>query len=82
MEKRVEFTAPKGVVPEGTSSGEEFDLVCTFRVKDSGQVCLTMMGDSKMPGYGDHDDSKPGYEKEAKEVASSGMAMQSDNGGY
>lgn len=51
--KQVEFAAPPGTVPEGTEAGEEFDLVCTFQTKDGGTVCLTKMGDTPMPGYGD-----------------------------
>jgi len=78
---KIEFTPPKGVVPEGVSAGEEFDAVSTFRVKDGGEICLVQIGDVKMPGYGDREgDSKPGYEKEAKEVAQSGM--MDNNGGY
>jgi hypothetical protein len=50
--KQVEFTPPPGVVPEDATPGKEFDLVCTFRVKAGGQVCLVMMGDQQMPGYG------------------------------
>lgn len=60
--KRVEFQAPPGIVPEGTTPGEEFDLVCTFRVKDSGTVCLVEMGDQQMPGYDEKSESKPTYE--------------------
>jgi len=50
--KQVEFQIPDGfVVPEGTETGEEFDAVCSFRVKDNGTVCLTRLGDTEMPGY-------------------------------
>ncbi len=63
--KPVEFQPPEGVVPEGTSAGESFDLVCTFSVKDNGSVCLTVMGDSEMPGYDkgkvSTKEDKPGY---------------------
>jgi len=62
--KRIEFTPPKGVVPEGTKAGEEFDAVCTFRVKPDGDVCLVMLGDEKMPGYGERDRGKPSYKDE------------------
>ncbi len=57
-ERKIEFTAPDGVVPEGTKAGEEFDLVCTLRVKSDGQVCLVQVGDTKMPGYSDKDEPK------------------------
>lgn len=51
--KRVEFVPPNGATPEGTQAGEEFDAVCTFRVKDNGQICLIQLGDVQMPGYSD-----------------------------
>lgn len=60
--KLVEFRPPDGAVPEGTGANEEFDLVCTFRVKDMGTVCLVKMGDTEMPGYNDTGSkSKPDY---------------------
>jgi len=70
--KRVEFTPPSGVVPEGTKSGEEFDLVCTFRVKPDGDVCLVMMGDTKMPGYAEREKGKPSYKSEHDEMMGAG----------
>lgn len=66
--KRVEFTPPAGVVPEGTTPGEEFDVVCTFRVKDGGTICLVEAGDVKMPGYDESSDSKPTYESYSKSI--------------
>lgn len=60
--KRVEFTPPDGVVPEGAEAGEEFDAVCTFRVKDSGDICLIQLGETKMPGYDSSPQYKPDYE--------------------
>lgn len=66
---------PQGVVPEGTSDGEEFDLVCTFRMKGT-NVCMTQMGDEKMPGYDDKSE-KPDYKETAKTMqADMGSAMQ------
>jgi len=57
--KQVEFQIPEGFfVPEGTEPGEEFDAVCSFRVKGTGTLCLTRLGDTEMPGC-----------KEAKEDA-------------
>lgn len=61
---RVEFRPPKDfTVPEGTEAKGEFDLVCSFRVKPDGMICLTMLGDTKMPGY-------DGKEEEAEETKS------------
>lgn len=64
MAKRVEFTPPAGVVPEGTMPGEEFDAVTTYRVKEGGTICAVMIGDVKMPGYDDNGRAahKPEYQ--------------------
>jgi hypothetical protein len=56
--ERVEFTPPKEfVMPEGTEANGEFDLVCTFKV-NGGKLCMTMLGDHKMPGYGKNDETQ------------------------
>ncbi len=72
--RKIEFDAPPGIVPEGTKSGDEFDLVCTFRVKPDGDVCLVMMGDEKMPGYTTKggDKGKPSYSDEHEAMMGSG----------
>lgn len=76
--QRVEFRAPAGAVPEGTQPGEEFDLVSTFRMKDNGDCCLVMMGDSKMPGY-DKGDGKPGdYTEYGKAIGGESSAPASE----
>lgn len=63
MAKRVEFRPPNGSTPEGLTEGEEFDSVCTFRVKKNGDICLVMLGDTQMPGYDDSaTEHKPEYE--------------------
>lgn len=61
----VEFTPPSGSLPEGVGDGEEFDLVCTFRVKGK-QVCMTQMGDKKVSDY--DDDSKPDYSQHTQSM--------------
>lgn len=67
--RKIEFHAPAGVVPEGTKAGDEFDAVCTFRVKSDGSVCLVMMGDEKLPGYSDKaDKSRASYKDEHDEM--------------
>jgi hypothetical protein len=71
---KVEFTPPTGATPEGTEAGKEFDLVCTFRVKDDGDVCLVMMGDTKMEGY-DEKAERPSYRKYAKGMMDEGDRM-------
>lgn len=56
-------------MPEGMGQGEEFDAVCTFRIKNDGTVCMVQMGDAKMPGYDGKDtDSKPGYSEYSKQM--------------
>lgn len=58
-EKRVEFRPPAGfILPEGVGRGDEFDSVCTFKVKEDGTICLTKLGNTPMPGYGKDKDSK------------------------
>lgn len=80
--KRVEFRLPEGFsTPEGMTVGEDFDAVSTYRIKADGNVCLVMLGDTKMPGYDDKDASggeRPDYSEAAKKMASSGM---NDNDG-
>ena len=50
--KRVEFQIPEGfMLPEGADT--DFDLVCSFRVKPGGTLCLTKLGDVEMPGSTD-----------------------------
>jgi hypothetical protein len=61
MPERIEFKAPKGVVPDDIKPGDHFDLVSTYRLKDNGEICLIQIGDTKMPGY-DEDE----YEHETK----------------
>lgn len=64
---------PEGFTPPaGSEGGKDFDLVCTFRAKEGGTLCMTMLGDAKMPGYDeDEGEHKPDY----KEYAS-GMQQQ------
>lgn len=47
-------------------------MVCTFRVKDSGTICLVELGETKMPGY-DTSDSKPTYESYSKPMTEAPM---------
>lgn len=81
-EKRVEFAPPKDYAPpENAEPGKEFDVVCSFVAKPSGELCMTKFGDHDMPGYDDKDyhdkqEEKPTYGAYAKELASS-MDQQS-----
>lgn len=62
--KKVEFQIPEGfMLPEGAEPGEDFDLVCSLRVKSGGTLCLTKIGDVEMPGYSDETDraERPQY---------------------
>ena len=50
--KLIEFKMPKGfTLPEGTSHGDQFQEMATFRVKPNGSLCLVGVGDHKLPGY-------------------------------
>jgi len=66
--QRVEFRPPAGSVPEGVQANEEFDMVCSFRVKDDGNVCLVMFGDEQMPGYDSKSTSRPAYQSPEMEA--------------
>lgn len=83
--KRVEFTPPDGFsAPE--HEGEEFDLICTFKVKPDGQICMTKLGDTEMPGYGDKDDQKkddkPSYAGMANTLMSQDVGPGAAAAGY
>lgn len=52
---------PKGyAVPEGTSTGETFQELCTFRLEKNG-VCLTKMGDVECEADKGGSNAKPDY---------------------
>lgn len=75
-ENKLEMKPPAGVVPEGIKPGDEFDLVTTWRLKDTGMICPVMLGDVKMEGYGDKDNGPksmpaPGYGDYAKGMVGS-----------
>jgi len=58
--RRVEFKPPEGFSPpENVEPGKDFDLVCSFQVKPTGELCLTKLGDHAMPGY----DGKEGHDE-------------------
>ena len=66
--KRIEFRPPAEFKsPENVEPGKDWDMVCSFRTKPDGTICMTKLGDVDLPGYGtkeDHDDEpkhKPGY---------------------
>lgn len=74
--KQVEFMPPQGfTVPEGVSPGDSFDLVCSFKMKDSGMICMTELGDTKMPGYDDKQEERPSYGKYSEEMMAQGNNM-------
>jgi hypothetical protein len=71
---RVEFKPPKGVIPDDVASGDTFDLVSTYRLKGSGEICLIQIGDMKMPGY---DEDKYQEQTKTQNRKSYGDVMQS-----
>lgn len=62
------------VAPEGIEVGEDFDQVCTFRMKGTGTLCLVKLGDADMPGYKDKEDKseRPQYGK-ARDMMTGGQ---------
>jgi hypothetical protein len=85
-EDKVEFMPPKGVIPEDIEKGDTFDLVSTYRLKPSGEICLVQIGDVKMPGYDEdeYDDkskeTRPTYGSEMDSMHSA-MGSGDDAGG-
>ncbi len=65
--QKVEFTPPQSFTPPEGSNDGEFDIVCTFRTKGN-KICLVELGDTKMPGYDDSEDSKPDYAGYAQDM--------------
>lgn len=83
MAERVEFQAPKGVVPDDVKPGDTFDLVSTYRLKPGGEICLVQIGETKMPGYDEEDyDAKPAASRQdyGNMVDSMQSAMSSGGG--
>jgi len=85
----VEFKPPKGVVPEDIETGDTFDLVTTYELRDNGEVCVVQIGDVKMPGYDEGDykrKSKKNRQSYGDVVSSMQSAMNEGNpgegGGY
>ena len=75
--KPVEFAIPEGwMLPEGAEPGEDFDVVCSLRVKANGTLCLTKLGDVEMPGYKDKEDAdeRPQY-GQARDMMTGGQMM-------
>lgn len=57
MSKRIEFDPPEDFsIPEGKTSGDDFDIVATIRIKPDGRLCLVALDGARMPGYTDGDD--------------------------
>lgn len=66
--KRIEFRPPtKFTAPEGSGTDKEFDLVCSFKMKASGELCMTKLGDIACPGYDgekdEHDEDRESTQK-------------------
>jgi hypothetical protein len=73
MPKKIEFEPLPNSVPEGTQVGGEFDLVTTYRLEESGRVCIVQMGEVKS----DYDEKgeksmiRPGMDDEIQAMQSS-----------
>lgn len=77
MAERVEFKPPKGVIPDDVSTGDTFDLVSTYRLKGSGEICLIQIGDTKMPGYDEDEYEEQTNGQNRKSYADVMSSMQS-----
>jgi len=79
---RVEFKAPADFrPPENIEADKDFDLVCSFRVKPSGELCLTKLGDVDMPGYGKNEghegpEHKPDYSEYTQSIRDAAPSPQ------
>jgi hypothetical protein len=73
MSKKIEFEPMAHAVPEGTAAGDTFDLVCTFKLCDSGRVCMTQMGDV-MAEEDDKVKTRPDFKDEAKSIQDTMLA--------
>ena len=70
---KITFNPLKNSVPEGTAEGDEFDLVCTFKLESSGRVCLTQMGDV-MAQEEDKPKTRPDFKGEAQSIQATMLA--------
>jgi len=65
--KSVEFVPPKDFKPpENSQPDKDWDMVCSFRTKSDGKICMTKLGDVDMPGYGSKKDESEAKETEHK----------------
>lgn len=69
MKKKLDFIPPQGAVPAAVAEGEEFDLVCTWRVKGDGRVCLVKFGETDVDYDKEEKGRKGPYSKEANDMA-------------
>jgi len=72
----VDFVPPKGFQPpEGAEKpGDEFDMVCSFRIGEDGKLCLTKLGEAEMPGYEEKgEDGEDGKGKKSPPPSYDGM---------
>lgn len=78
FEMKTYIDLPKGAtLPDGVQSGEEFDMVCTFRAESDGRVCLTKFGETSMSEDDSEDSqSKPDYSNYAQGMQ---QAQQGDS---
>ena len=75
---KISFKPLPNAVPEGTADGDEFDLVCTFKLCGD-KVCLTQMGDVKA-GEDGKTKYRPDFKGDAKEIQASMMSGEVGTG--
>ncbi len=81
----VSFRPPKGFMPPeaGDGEGDQFDLVCSFKVDPDGKLCMTKLGDHDMPVKKEKEKA-PDYKSMGQSIVSGTdqMMAQSNQSGY
>jgi len=77
---KVRFKPPKGFVPPEAKDGE-FDIVCSFREEEGGELCMTKIGDTELPGYETGSEQKKPTEHKPDYSEVSGPMMAAMGGG-
>lgn len=65
----IEFEPPAGfVLPESVQPGDSFSLVCDFKLKDSGKLCITQLGELDLDEP--KEDKREDYSKMTRQMQS------------
>lgn len=85
MPNKIEFKPPENLkryLGEGLAPGQKVELLTSYRVKEDGNMCITMW-DDEVPAPGYNEEGEPEKESGFKERAMGMMngEMMSDGGG-